>query len=1037
MRKLVTLLVFGAAVAVVRAEEPPHFDFVRKLRANHYPDLALEYLQRIRKTAPADLQPRIELEIARTQLELARTETDAAKKPALLAEARKAFEGFVKNHPNSAETSEAKLELSGVAVQLGKAQLKRMQQQPPGPARLAEAARARAALEDAAKQMEAGVKELELRLVKYDDAKTDKELKEKRALEEARLRAELDRGILLLEEATTYLDDGKAETNTLHAETAKRARNVLEKVAAAAPDSSPIHWQARAWVGKCVHEEGDPTNARSRLEKLIKTAPSSTNQPGLEAGKRLASYFLIQIVLDAPQAKVDPYREQHDLAQAWIKNYPRELDTLEGQHVRFLLGEASVHLAQSLEAEKPPKRAEASVFYTQAERSFKELEQTPNDFTDRARLQRANVVFTRTGGEKTDIKNLPTFDACYIRALFEAAQMEHDAKTEKKPDELEKKRRQRNEHIVQALERGIRLAETQRPRPSKNDISTATSMLVYSYLLNGKDQEAIKLGEKLVRQDPLTPQASNVAMYTLQAYAQLLGQQGKLTDAEEEQFRKQMEALAKFIMERWPGESAADMAHFQMGMLLIRDKKYPEAVEELSAIRPTFGGVIHSQYFLAINAFQVADDKAVEKAKTRGADRERLAKEEQAYRARAVKALESLPELPPGSDPATSQIYVFAKVRLGQYLYTAKKYDAMQKLAEPLLKRLPDLHLPDEASREQAKTSLTLLTLYAAYGKAEDAFASGQGAKVHEALDKIVEQIKAGGLPELKKDAKLRGGILGLDLRASLQEGKLDHAKQVLKTMQATAENAQEASLGTLLPIVARVMKEQIQEVRKKNDKAALDKATTEFTALIDELAKGEKTPTPLFQRQVAQAYEDMEQHAKAIEIAGKITEPKEKDADQRLMQNYRASRILLIRAYRQNNQLSDAEKLLKEVYASWGKNNLDVQFERVHLLDANKKHGNAATEWNKLSKQLVSRIKDPDIKPRYFECYFYLIRSLYLHGVDASEAKYTKQAANMIVKLENAWPDFGGDESKARFDELLSQNKDLKEQYDALKGAK
>src|SRR5262249_32198605 len=349
MKKTVVALALGVVVAAAGAEEPPHLDFVQKLRASHYPDLALEYLEKLAKNAPADLRPSIELERARAQLDLARAESDTAKKPALLAKAREGFEAFVKNNPNSAQASEAKLEITSLAVLQGKAQLQKAMRQS-GAARRTEAAAARAALDDAAKQLEIGVKELDLKLVKYDDAKTPKELKEKKDLEDAKLRAMLDRGVILLEEVQTFstTDDSSKE----RADVVKQARNVLEKTMAAADTHAPLHWQAQAWIAKAIHEDGDLPTSRARLEKIIKTAASSANTPGLDAGKRLATYFLMQVAPEVPQQKLDPIREQFDLGQTWIRTYSREIDTPEGQHVRFLLGEACVKLAQALRAEK-------------------------------------------------------------------------------------------------------------------------------------------------------------------------------------------------------------------------------------------------------------------------------------------------------------------------------------------------------------------------------------------------------------------------------------------------------------------------------------------------------------------------------------------------------------------------------------------------------------------------------------------------------------------------------------------------------------
>jgi hypothetical protein len=272
MAAVVALGVLFAAIAqLARAEEPPHLDFVQKLRASHYPDLALEYLQKIGPTVPAEMRPGIELELARTRLDLAMAETDAAKRPVLLAQARQQFESFIKNYPTSPEQSSAKLELKELAVLQGRAQLQKALRQT-GSGRAAEARAARAALADAAQQLEAGIKELGLSLVKYDDAKDPKELKEKARLLESKVKAELERGIILMEEIQTFPANPDAEMAAQRAEIIKLARSALESTKTAADPHSPVHWQAQAWIAKCIHEDGDSPKARATLETILKTA---------------------------------------------------------------------------------------------------------------------------------------------------------------------------------------------------------------------------------------------------------------------------------------------------------------------------------------------------------------------------------------------------------------------------------------------------------------------------------------------------------------------------------------------------------------------------------------------------------------------------------------------------------------------------------------------------------------------------------------------------------------------------------------------
>src|SRR5262249_27359324 len=158
---------------------------------------------------------------------------------------------------------------------------------------------------------------------------------------------------------------------------------------------------------------------------------------------------------------------------------------------------------------------------------------------------------------------------------------------------------------------------------------------------------------------------------------------------------------------------------------------------------------------------------------------------------------------------------------------------------------------------------------------------------------------------------------------------------------------------------------------------------------------------------------------------------------DPKVEQNYRAARILLIRELRLANNLTEGEKLLKEVQATpWGKTNLDVVKESYHLLEAQGKYGQAAAKWSVLlDKQLIPKINvDAQMKAQYFECYFYYVNCLYQAGLKGKDEKPIKRSADLMARLEQKWPDLGGDVSKARFDQLLASDGNLKRYLEASK---
>jgi hypothetical protein len=106
---------------------------------------------------------------------------------------------------------------------------------------------------------------------------------------------------------------------------------------------------------------------------------------------------------------------------------------------------------------------------------------------------------------------------------------------------------------------------------------------------------------------------------------------------------------------------------------------------------------------------------------------------------------------------------------------------------------------------------------------------------------------------------------------------------------------------------------------------------------------------------------------------------------------------------------------------------------ERNLLLEANGKNGAAATEWDRLLRQLKPRMEgDPAVRRQYFECTCHLVRAYYKYGKGLPEGPKRQaailKAASYLTALRESYPDLGGDPARARFLELLDQEKELRE---------
>jgi hypothetical protein len=410
-----------------------------------------------------------------------------------------------------------------------------------------------------------------------------------------------------------------------------------------------------------------------------------------------------------------------------------------------------------------------------------------------------------------------------------------------------------------------------------------------------------------------------------------------------------------------------------------------------------------------------------------------------------------MPESALGPDPFTNQIFIAGKAILGRDLFRYKRFQQMDDLAGGLLARLDKLRFNDEdekdkAIRNQLRYELVDITLFAKYGLANQAFEEADHEKVTSLLDPLVDRLsKADDSQEksnLQKNSQLATAILSLALKSNIQLGKIDRTDLVLDALDKVGTEAGEGGTANILRLLAFLIRTQVEEVRKQNDKDALDKAIKGYTSILDKRIKKQKNVSPEFIRVVADCYSSMGEHAKAAEELAKVPDTKARPGTPE-DKNYRAVQLMMIRELRLSDKSADLKKARKamdvimgtKARPGWGTKEYSALREQGQLLEAEKKFSDAFPNWANIVKILAKTANNSQqAKEYYLESYYHMIYSYLKSHTGKDRKKAVHLTALKMSELERNWPDFGSDVSKKRFDELLAAEPELKKEYETIR---
>jgi hypothetical protein len=1053
MRRSLSLLAVMAVLLFpwpIRADEPPavQLDFARKLRTRHYADLALEYLDKLRKTAPPALQPDVLLETARARVNLAQDKPPDQRAP-LFTQARKELEAFLGANGEHPEAPQARVEVSRLAALQGKALLSAALRQETRQAQIEGALQARQQFADAGKELETAVKQLGDLKDKYAAAKSGAEKILRDKAEEGYLQVMLDRATNFLDQAETYIDQASDATLRERAEVIEEAKKTLHKIeeqGARAPEST----LARAWLVRCNQLTDSPKEAANLFKKIM-----NETGPKAKPGQRLGWYFYIRGLHRDPSFTKDKNKEIIKQATGWLKDFADFRNTPEGQQIRFELAKALIGEAEGL------KGAAAAKYMAQAEKELASLAATDSDIASQASDLHVTVSVERL--KAVPLEKIRGFDDSYLKARYEIYLLqklaeEAEKKSGKDLAKLEAERKQHLKNVLDALKQALHQADA---KTALQPLAEARRQLAFVYLFTGDPYRAAIMGESLARAAS-TKDAAAAAGYALDAYGAILSEPSGNTESS----RARLRALADFVLkdraEAWRNDPVVPLARYQLALVSLREHKYREAVDALEKLPPSFTSYVLSQAQLA----QVA----IAAAREAKDDAERTALQD-----RALQALDRIAKLPPGADPRTVENYFAAQVEKGGVLYARaagelqkgdvktalQKYEDMEKFADNVLQQFKktDARLSAEL-RDGMQKALANLKKNAQYGLANTEYRGGNFDKVLALTDDAVKAVKAldkGDGPIVIKDYRVTGGLLGLNLRARVQKGAVAEAKDMLPLLRRLKGEDQDNDATAVLQSLVQDLRGTVKALQEKakTDPAAkmqLDAMAESFTAFLKELSK-QSDEKSMMQNLffIANCYSSLSKHKEAADLFGQIPEPKgaseEKEGTYWFIQLQRARELRLGgKEFLQDMKAADAAKLFAEARTVLGRipakfRSFQVQQEEIFQLQDQNIYGTAISRWSALMKSpyLAKRVaSDNEAKKQYFDCFYHFIYCWYEYGKNnktpAKQTEYIRKAADYIVRLEAAQNQEGWQLIGGRLTELLRNEPALRAQYEELK---
>jgi hypothetical protein len=617
--------VFLASAAPISAQAPSPLELARGIREAGMPDLALEYLKEIENSPLSDDDKKaIPLERAKCQLDSAEDEPDEGTRTSMVGEAKDGFRDFLNrnpNHPRAAEASIALAKLTSIdaKIQLNRAkrievgddtELKKKQEE--------ESAAARPLFLLAAKLFADAAQQIKAKLA---DPALDPGLRA--TLTREAFEADLAGAMNQYNLFSTFL--GSATKDTIDRATQlDKARDAFAALAKG-PLTNRTVWIAKAWMAETLMEQSKLNDADAEFKAIL-----AVNMLEAEEGKRIVRYLQIRrAYFNALSERTLPRIQASEKEiRGWLTRYGgSSKPTPETITFRFYL--AYTLQMQADFAVIRPKTGPFTVpgtarrQFEEAEKIYRILSQTDNDYTTRASKNRMYVVRMVLGEAEKPASEYSTFETAQMAALIQSAKLTDGEKempalaeavekrvkeqgvlnaigAELKKRKVEAEIKHRKIQILALLERARELA-TDKDSPA--DVTDNLLRLVYFYKINDQPHQAAVLGEYIAKSVKSTGgKAASAGLLGLVGYVTASARikvdptnmdptVAEAAEAARKGDRDRATTLARYLDEKFPNDIATDAARHQLASMLLQDKKLYESFEIILKIRPGYSQI--------------------------------------------------------------------------------------------------------------------------------------------------------------------------------------------------------------------------------------------------------------------------------------------------------------------------------------------------------------------------------------------------------------------------------------------------------------